>query len=215
MVLLPVQVFGVLLTGARGATVAMIVGLVVLGGLAMHARSKGGVGRFFLVLAVLLSVGGVGLSRLSSVPTAGRVLERVFAYIGDSGVDWEGTSGRGDVYGSAFEAIDESPFFGYGLFSWGSESYPHNLFLELMLNGGVLYLGVSVLIIGVLMVKLLRSPFENVVVIAFAIYPLVMLQFSGSYWTAGSFWFVLGYALVVGVQGVRGVEPSRADGSGV
>lgn len=129
---------------------------------------------------------------------SGPIVNRVFAYVGDGGVDWSGTSGRDVVYGEAVAAIENGGPFGYGLFSWGIDYYPHNLLLELLLNGGILYAASSAILLAAFALRAVRLPHSDPsagVILPLSLYPLSMLQFSGTYMTTGPLWFFLAFML--------------------
>lgn len=129
--------------------------------------------------------------------------ERAFSFIGSDGIDMSQTSDRDRVYAVACQLIETEPFGGYGLFHqydlcelYMDQPYSHNLFLELILQGGYLYLIFwIVLYLGMakkihhLILKGRDYPFF----ITIAVYPFVMLMFSGTYLTAPLYWFTLVY----------------------
>ncbi len=197
-VLIPVQITAVLLSGGRGGFVLVAVGGVVQ--LVLARRTFGGkaIGRVLPAVLVLLPLGIWGLPRLLSSPVAGPIVNRVFAYVGNGGVDWSGTSGRDVVYGEAVAAIENGGPFGYGLFSWGIDYYPHNLLLELLLNGGILYAASSAILLVAFVLRAVRLPHSDPsagVILPLSLYPLSMLQFSGTYMTTGPLWFFLAFML--------------------
>lgn len=200
LLLLPLQVGAVLLSGGRGGFVLVAVGAVVQLLLLFAAPSGRRVSRLVLLLAVLVPSVIWGVPWLLANQNAARRIPRVFDYVGDEGLDWSGTSGRDVVYGEALRAIGDESFFGYGLYSWGIDTYPHNILLELVLNGGALYASIWVLVLLVVWIRAVRvlgrSKVRGVIV-PLLLYPLVMLQFSGSYMISGPLWFCLSFALCV------------------
>ena len=198
MSLLPLQVASCLLTGGRGGFVLILVYVIVLTAVAIiHS----GISRIGLGLAAL-TFGTVAIFAIA--PTllnnefGSRVLGRVFSYVGAEGINWDGTSGRGNMYEEALLAIREAPVAGYGLFSWGMDGYPHNFFLEVLLNGGLLYLACWMVGLLFLVLKLrqrIRIEPATLILVAVGLFPFVMLMFSGSYWSTTSFWYILGAGL--------------------
>jgi O-antigen ligase len=109
----------------------------------------------------------------------------------------EGSSGRAPIYRQAVQLILERPFFGYGLFSYMYDlttinQYPHNLFLEILLQGGLLYFGIFlwVSLAGLRKFKALVCEEPSFMIILFLVtFPLVLLMFSGTYLTEPLLWY--------------------------
>lgn len=121
-------------------------------------------------------------------------LNRVFSFITVNGVNWEGTSGRGEVYTSIIDEISQSPILGNGFFNY--TTLPHNIFLEVILATGIL--GVSVFIIlgftfFVKLYRLLKNMEGYHFFVVILIYPLIMLNFSGSFFNTTLLWFVISF----------------------
>lgn len=133
-------------------------------------------------------------------------LERSIAFIGPDGLNWDGTSGRDLVYDNALTMIANSPFFGYGIFNYKNQAeYPHNLFLELMIGGGLIYLTVAVLFLIVALKKIARFSrinHENKLLIVMMTYPLINLMFSGSYLSNSTLWFFIGFSSALKEKGL-------------
>jgi O-antigen ligase len=118
----------------------------------------------------------------------------------DGGINWEGTSGRNVVYQTTLQLIEQRPILGYGLFGmWDVySSYPHNLFLEVLLQGGVFYLLIALIVLFYFAIKLahlIRKDMRFRILIVLFIYPFVMLMFSGTYLSTPMFWFVIIYVM--------------------
>lgn len=207
--LLPLQLLGVLLSGGRGGFVLIAAGAVIQMVIAwrfLSARLLRGVA---VALAAMVSLLAWGIPWVMQTPERAMIIGRVFAYVGDKGIDWSGTSGRDTVYRDALANLDAAPFQGYGLFRWGSQSYPHNLVLEWLLNGGILYAFlwlVAVVALACRIAILSKREIAYRVIIPLALYPAVMLQFSGSYWLNGAFWFVLAFCVCAGHDRPTGTE---------
>lgn len=123
-------------------------------------------------------------------------LYRVFQFVSnDFTINWEGTSGRNEVYIHAIRLINESPIWGYGLYGYLDYSTnPHNIFLEILLNGGILFFtfcGASVLYLTVKLDLMIRQDVRNRFLVILLIYPLIVLMFSGSYLISAQLWFVI------------------------
>jgi hypothetical protein len=103
------------------------------------------------------------------------------------------SSGRDNVYETAVRGISESPIFGYGSFEhWNKVIHPHNLFLDLFLQYGVLFSGI--LVFGLLIWSLKSRKLwdtQKLFFLVILIYPLVNLMFSSGYFLNPFFWFAL------------------------
>lgn len=133
--------------------------------------------------------------------------ERGFAFIGEGGIDMEhGSSGRDIVYDKSLEMISENPFVGYGIFRQNEvcmenfdQPYSHNLFIEVTLQRGFLFL-IALIVIVIQFIKrylyLIKHNQNLLYIMPIITYPFVMLEFSGTYLYTSSFWFSL--ALVFG-----------------
>ncbi len=128
--------------------------------------------------------------------------ERGFAFIGEGGIDMEkGSSGRDIVYGKSLEMISENPFVGYGIFRQNEvcmenfdQPYSHNLFIEVTLQRGFLFL-IALIVIVIQFIKrylyLIKHNQNLLYIMPIITYPFVMLEFSGTYLYTSSFWFSL------------------------
>ena len=214
IVLLPVQVFAVVVSGGRGGVV--LIGVYVLQ-LLLRQRTVGSRLRS-ASLIVLIAILSVLLLQLAMPNTAvSQGYERAFAYVSSSGVDWAGTSGRDAVYSRALALIDQRPGLGYGPFGFVDHMapyvYPHNLFLELLLGGGVVGLMLGVSALGALRVRYsrLKQQDDSLGTLGvLATYQIVMLMFSGSYLGAPTLWFTAGLIIAAGHLRLRQLVGSQA-----
>lgn len=204
LVMLPIQIGTCLLTGGRGGIVLIAVGGALLVGLSLARQAQA---RKRYVVAVLAIVAGGLIWMLPRMVASGAGqsrLSRVFSYLGPDGVNWQGTSGRDDLYDRAVASVGEAPVIGHGLFNWNGP-YPHNFVLDVLLTGGVIYLVVCIwlfVVMGVALRDRIREEPGALILVPVALFPLVMLTFSGTYWNSSSFWFVLGALL--SASGTRG-----------
>lgn len=200
VMLLFVQTGVSLMSGGRGGFVIIIVATIVLFLFASKQM------RFLKLVKMLLIVFAVCVISIQFLPSEISLLvengsERVFSYISDKGIDMSQTSGRDDVFSEAIGFISQKPILGYGMFSYldKTHTYPHNIFLEILLQGGLVYLFffIFILIHAVCKyMKMLKVSADNLLLIPLAVYPFVMLLFSGSYLETSLFWFVLVYILL-------------------
>lgn len=198
LLLLPLQALTTLLSGGRGGMVLVGVYSLVLTIFALVYRTKSRVSRGILSLLLLLIAAMLAIPYILQSDFAPRIVQRTFAYLSSDGIDWAGTSGRGVLYEEAWLAIQDSPLVGYGLFSWSIGDFPHNLILELLLNGGVLYLALWAFLFIHIIVRILVTANYNPEVLALLVimsFSLVTLMFSGTYWSNSGFWYFIGVGL--------------------
>lgn len=131
-------------------------------------------------------------------------MERSFSYISDTGsIDMSQTSERDVVYQGLFKLIDNMPINGYGFFHLYEvcertiqQHYPHNIFFEMLLQGGYLLF----MVICFFFVRFINNLYNflkisdmSACVLPFITYPLVELLFSGTYIKSALFWFTIVY----------------------
>ncbi len=194
-ILLPLQVVGVFNSGGRGAIVLLITYIIYLScTLIRNKISLKLLIKYFLSLIGILIIISLLFPKLLKIPTFESSFNRVFAYISTDGIDWSGTSGRDVVYGNALNWISESPLFGYGIFGMFNALgyYPHNIFLEVLLQGGIIYLIIAMaLLYGAIykLFKIIKTDSRFRVIFIISLYSGVMLMFSGTYLNTTIFWF--------------------------
>ncbi len=203
--LLVVQVVVTLSSGGRGGFVLLISSAVLLLLLRIfrpkRSARKGGSHlvptAILIILATVITIKYMPES-IETVIDAGS--ERTFSYLSNGKIDMGETSNRDIVYGYAIQDIRQKPVFGYGLLMKGTHiegSWPHNIVLELLLQGGYVFL-VAFLAFFILVLRKLRLMIKNghgLFIIPVFLYPMIMLCFSGSYISTGLFWFSISYVL--------------------
>ena len=189
---------GVVFSGGRGGLIVVLVGLIVF-----IIRKKGFLS--FMKYLFFISIFLLALSLFiikSDFFFSDRLIDsfdRLFSFISINGIEMEGTSGRNDFYNIAIINISKSLYFGYGFFGLVGtlgEYYPHNLFLEILLQGGLIYFVIFNAILISFFLKLYRlvklKNGQDIILIP-TIYSFVMLMFSSSYLQEPFFWFSLTY----------------------
>lgn len=206
VILLVVQIVVSLSSGGRGGFVLAVVSAIVL--ILMRFTRRGtnviqtSIGLVLIISAAVVVVNLLP-DNINNAVSLGS--ERTFSYITKSGIDLSETSNRDNVYREAIKDIKRSPVIGYGLLMKGSfieGSWPHNIVLEVLLQGGIIYL-IVFLFLMFKVVKKLRLLLKNghkLFIVPVALYPIVMLCFSGSYITSGLFFFVVTYILCCKVR---------------
>lgn len=194
-VLLVIQLTACLLSGGRG-------GFVFLAICSTYMLFKAGkIGK----LASLASFAGLFLLTVSFFFPGNPITEkleqttqRTFSYIqtGDDVNKKEGT-GRERLYGPAFEYAREHNFLGSGLFHANNDFgfYPHNVILEMLMQGGAIYLLFWIIVWIVFAKKLLYLVNEDSanIILPLVFMSFISLQFSYTYLEEYSYWFVITY----------------------
>ncbi len=221
VIFLILQVIMVIIPGGRGAFVLMIVysfmAFLKLITLRNAVKLILGLLIFFLLAYVLSNV----FPRLLANPIFQRGFNRAVAFIGPGGtVNWEGSSGRQPIYLESINLFKQSPVIGYGLYGYFSKvsygGYPHNFFLEILLQGGLLYLSIWLLFIlhlGRRILNFIKTDEKQRIVIYLGLYPAVMLMFSGSYLSNGLFWFLVVYLMTCPVAMKSSTLSRRGSGT--
>lgn len=181
-----IQLAGCFLGGGRGATIYLVMNalllLIVSKRLSRTLMSASVIGSIILVGAKIMQE-----TMLSDI--LGRRIERAFSFIDSDGVHGED---RFDLYRMAWDYCKESHLMGTGIFTSNNDMFfPHNFFMELLIQGGVLYCLVWVLLLIVLFyrgVTLLKLEKDYYLIPIFC-FPLTVLLFSGSYTITPLFWF--------------------------
>ena len=189
--LLVVQLLTCLISGGRGGFLVIVTGSVY-----MLYRSKK-LGRA-LTLGVFALIVSMAAGKFSDSDLAMRLQQstmRTFNYMGGDSEQMKKVSGRSTVYEEAIEHIKEDNYMGRGLFRCINEGYPHNFILEVMVQGGIIYLVFWLVMLIILIMKgnQLVVNQEAYILIPFTIYPFIQLLFSGTYITTPQFWFVISY----------------------
>ncbi len=191
LMLLPVQVLALILTGGRGGMILVSVYILVITCTEGHNINK--TIKRIVIFCIIIALITLFSSNNESV-VAG--LNRIFSFVGNDGINWEETSGRDQLYANAINLIKERPLFGYGI--WGLFNYipnPHNIFLEWMLGGGIIgmLIGSGILLLTIRKYYILYKINSRVtLLLLFFLYNFVMLMFSGTYLCAPTLWFFIG-----------------------
>ena len=124
--------------------------------------------------------------------------DRVTILFDGGKVDASASSGRDYIWLDAINTWSLSPLYGYGLFSYLDHFYirPHNIFLELLLQGGLILFFLFLIVLAQSFFKykkMLRRDKGQVFLTPFILYISSLLMFSGSYWMETFFWFILTY----------------------
>ena len=202
MILLPYFIVMAFFAGGRGAFVTMLAGLLFNIDLLKKLNPK-----IIKKILIGLFIGIVGLiAILGWFDKEGKVMEffvlssrRITALVDFQNMNAsDATSGRNELYATALAFFSNKPVYGYGLFAYLREikMFPHNIFLEIMLQGGLLLLSLFCFIMVIAFGKfrkMLQVDKSQIFLMPFFIYSFTELLFSSSYIFVPHFWFVLTY----------------------
>lgn len=195
--------------GGRGALVLTCVGISIV------IIDMGVINRKWIQLTVICAVIAVGLFLLMPVIQNNGMLNEQFtratAFIDDEGsIDLEnGSSGRDKVYEMAMEDIKKHPFLGYGPMGQLKERhrYCHNLYLDVLYEGGLVYFAVwVVLTVGFIIrfIHRIRQNEDDILFLFLFSCVFMVLMFSAYYPMQGGLWYFIGYLF--------GAKPEKSDG---
>ena len=109
------------------------------------------------------------------------------------------SQGRDILYEKAIFGFFDSPILGNGIGSFDNYSgaYPHNLFLQQLYEGGMLF-GFPIAVVSVLSFKLLNSRISKdyrYFVICLISTSIIHLLFSSYFWSSSIYWFLFGLSI--------------------
>lgn len=195
IILLLFQFIAVLVTGGRGGFVLIIAYIFLITFTIIKERKIKTIFKYIFIILIIISIISSVMPSLQRVDSFKNSINRVFSYISSDGFDFSKTN-RESVFTEAIMLVKEKPILGYGIFNWGGNNYPHNIILEVLLNGGIIYLVLfSVFMIYVLikLFKIIKNHSEVRLILIIFMFPLVMLMFSGTYTTNSIFWFCISF----------------------
>lgn len=112
-------------------------------------------------------------------------------------------NGRFNLWGKGFDLFANSPLFGLGVAAYEIEYhsiYVHNVFLEMLIEGGILLLGLFLLLINYSFIVLFdnKRNIDQRLFVAFLFSTVIIpLCFSETFWHLQYFWFYIGYMLTL------------------
>lgn len=155
-----------------------------------------------ILLSIILSINLIVFME-NKIPVLSSGIDRALSFISlDKTVILENSSGRDKIYEVVIQMISEKPLLGWGfgsvLFST-LETYPHNFFLEVLVDGGIFYLFMWLVIIIINLIFLIRKSIKDkkycYLLFPYVFY-LIYMQFSGSYLNGMYFfWFINFYCI--------------------
>lgn len=200
------QIIIILISGGRGGFILFLVSFLIM----LWLKIRNNTSRINKVATTFILILLSGIVVVQFLPESIQNLifsgaERTFSYVGKSGIDMTQTSNRDDVYNDAIALFKQSPLLGYGFFYYVDVykiGYPHNLFLEWLLQGGVIFCIFCTILLLKFLIKLKRIIMSghNKIILVYALYPLVQLMFTGSYVGTGFLWFSVAYVYMYNHQ---------------
>lgn len=171
-------IIGIILVGSRGGFVSggLGLGLVLIMQFFNRKERNGKLFKKFVVgIAVLIGVVVVPLYDVIAKVFQERIINLLFVE--------RYTAGRDVLYGSAVDNVQMDPLFGQGLGSYYQTLgiYPHNIFLEVLLNSGAVGMCIFLPLIIysiVLLYKNRNTAYSYLCILP--IYMIVVSNFSGS-----------------------------------
>lgn len=213
IILLPIPVVCIMFSGGRGGFVVVAMALLVfLFTVKINFRKVFKYifwGGLICLLVALVFFRNASADLLKVLL---RNMSRLFSYISASGIDMSETSGRDALYLRSLRLIWERPIVGYGLFRYPdvlvTQPYPHNLFLEWLLQGGAIYFVLACTVLVLVIRKyiwMIRHREDMIFLMPLAVYSLTELMFSATYLQHPQFWFFIVYVLCFNTKKVTDV----------
>lgn len=214
--MLPAFIAVIFFSGGRGGFVVVAVGTIAILFTYKGVRLKSILSGIFTIIAAIMLLSY--FSEIVSKDVEAKIQEnqkRVLAYINieDSEgqdlyvpvkVDVSQSSGRDIVYRDSWRLFLMRPVTGYGLFNYKKvlmdkyeTPYPHNLFLEWLLQGGIFFFFIWFFVFCKMILKLhrlIKYDRRYVILLPFLVYAIVQLMFSGTYMDSTFFWFALSFS---------------------
>lgn len=177
--------FSIVLVGSRGGLVGAVLILFLLFTIKKISIIKKEKMKFNISLKNILYV-LVGLVTVFFIykPVKRVFMERVVGTtFSDNGIY---TAGRDIIYADAIKMIKEKPIFGYGIDSFSvytGHVYPHNLFLEMMVEVGIIgaiFFAIFVFFSIMILFKMIKSPLF--IFSGLPLYMIIVQMFSGEFY---------------------------------
>jgi O-antigen ligase len=176
-----INFISIIFLGSRGGLVGAGLTIILVAALAVVLNYKrlNQVFSFKLFISILIFLGFIYYFLYDFINNA--IYTRIVTQL----IDNVHYAGRDNIYQNALELIKESPIYGHGLNAYGVfyNWHPHNMFLEITLDAGVIGLFFMILLILYGSVATLYSMKKHYFIIStLPIYMLVVSQFSGEFY---------------------------------
>lgn len=181
-------------SGGRGGAIAIIVYLLVF--FVYFNRNEQNKAKKIIVDISLFAVAAIFIYEFSNNNSLSDYLLRTFSYFTNGKFDFTQTSGRETIYLEAFEEWKKKPILGYGPFNYPNGIYPHNIFLDLLVSGGIVYFVIGSIGVILPLVYAFKSFQHSGIPLFFSFVYLstfIMLLFSGTFYSNIRFWMCITY----------------------
>lgn len=188
------------ISGGRGGVVLIVIYLILLF-LYIGFIQKRATKVFGFIAAVLLLLLLFSRTLLLNIDIL-QGFTRAFEFLNPSGgINWEGTSGRYEVYTRDWELFIKRPLFGYGVCGapFNGIVRTHNIVFDILIDGGIAYLLIWISIIYKTIkhsIKKMRVDTSYGIILVYLFGDLIMLNFSNVYMRTSAIWFSIAFALV-------------------
>ncbi len=193
-----IQVIVIFVSGGRGGFVVLGIAMIILIILkfSMTFSFRKLAIAIFSIFSIFFLLKDILPSEINYLLQKGSA--RTISYITSGGLDFNEISGRDIVYSNAINLIKRKPILGYGIFKYvdAAKYYPHNIFLEFLLQGGIFWFSFWTIVFVrfyIKMKRMIKLDKIQLLVIPIIIYPFIQLMFSGSYLMSSLFWFGITY----------------------
>ncbi len=197
--MIPVSILVIVASGGRGGIVLGIVFFgvffIITTGHSYAARAVAVILITLLVLCLAMNVADTtvvqrGMKRFMQIFNSGSLIR-----VSNAAID--SIDSRNVMRNTSMDLLNKAPYTGYGIFDYAAEisGYPHNLILELLLQGGCFYCLATCVVIGLIVYRALVAARNNQAMSALLVpftQVLTMLMFSGTYLAASTLWFLFG-----------------------
>lgn len=186
-----------LLYGSRGAILGVFIAIMLIWSVQHNYRIKK-----LLILALITAASIILMWDI--------VFPIISQYFANNGIDSfavskmgelkDITNGRSDLLSQGLKIFDENPIIGQGVTTFESKynMYAHNIFIQIMCDGGLLYL-IAFLYILSLSFKIAFKPSNSIDIRIFIIFLLsgyvVELLFSNYLWRSHGLWLLIGFVV--------------------
>lgn len=105
------------------------------------------------------------------------------------------TNNRGELYDVAIKGFFSSPLYGNGIASFNNyQSYPHNLFLQMLYETGIImFIPITYIIVksGMVMFSIKKIAIDYRIISFLFIISIFQLMFSSFFWKRQAFWMLI------------------------
>jgi O-antigen ligase len=193
-ILFLIQIYGVFAGGGRGAIILLVLFLMYY--LIKDAKQSNINIIYFIKLLLIIVFLTILIKYISSNDIIASGYNRIIGFfVGDKSLQ---DYNRQVLYSKAFNSFKAEPIFGHGIGSITYEinGYSHNIFLDLLVDGGFILLSFFMILLYKLLkyIKILNNEnSNNIIIFVIFISSFVMLLFSGNYLSDSGIWFTLAY----------------------